>query len=228
MLMPELPEAEIVTRQIRDRLLGAELAQVRIGRADIIRQGFQTRSWYRGARLESVDRYGKSVTLGFRKNAETRYLVAELGMTGLLLFQAVPIKHPQHIHVEMSFTGGREPVLRYWNPRRFGRLSLLDRAGLDRYLSRRFGLDPLTMSRDEFARFLGARRARLKSLLMQQQVVAGIGNIYANEILFRAGLHPDQLASRLRPSQLEVLYETIRTVLQEAIDCGGSSVRDFF
>ncbi|MBA5865769.1 MAG: bifunctional DNA-formamidopyrimidine glycosylase/DNA-(apurinic or apyrimidinic site) lyase [Nitrospira sp. CR1.3] len=226
--MPELPEAEVVARQIRSGLLGATLAEARISREDIVREGFSTLSWYRGARLTSVDRYGKSVALGFEENGEIRYVVAELGMTGLLLFESVQVKHPQHVHVELSFTGGQEPTLRYWNPRRFGRLFLLDPAGLDRYRSRRFGCDPLKVSWDEFARLLTGRRARLKPLLMQQQVIAGIGNIYANEILFRAGLHPDYLANRLRPDKIEQLYHITQGVLREAISSGGSSVRDFF
>ncbi|HJT21232.1 MAG TPA: bifunctional DNA-formamidopyrimidine glycosylase/DNA-(apurinic or apyrimidinic site) lyase [Nitrospira sp.] len=226
--MPELPEAEVVAQQIRSRLVGAQLIHITVGRADIVKEGFRMLSWYRNVRLDSVSRYGKSVALEFRKGSDVRYIVAELGMTGLLLFQSVAVKHPQHVHVEMSFTGGREPLLRYWNPRRFGRLSLLDRPSLDRYIARRFGLDPLTVSRADFVRYLGGRRARLKPLLMQQQAVAGIGNIYANEILFRARLHPNQIADRLRPAQMELLYETTCQVLQDAIRCGGSSVRDFF
>ena len=184
--------------------------------------------WYLGACLEGVERYGKSVALGFQKGNELRYVVAELGMTGLLLFRATQTKYPQHVHVRMSFTGGRESELRYWNPRRFGRLSLLDRAGLDRYCARRFGVDPLTVTRDEFIGLMEARRGRLKPLLMHQQVIAGIGNIYENEMLFRTKLHPNREASRLRKAMIVRLYGTMQTVLREAIACGGSSVKDFF
>ena len=166
--MPELPEAEVVARQLRVHLLGAQLNECRVGRADIVREGLPTLSWYHGAVLEAVERYGKSVALGFKKEGELRYVVAELGMTGLLLFRATQTKHPQHVHARMSFTGGRESELRYWNPRRFGRLSLLDRAGLDRYRARRFGVDPLTVPRDEFVRLMQVRRGRLKPLLMHQ------------------------------------------------------------
>lgn len=226
--MPELPEAEVVARQLRTHLLGAQLNDCWVGRADIVREGLPTLPWYSGARLEGVERYGKSVALGFRKNGELRYVVAELGMTGLLLFRATETKHPQHVHVRMSFTEGRESELRYWNPRRFGRLSLLDQAGLDRYRTRRFGVDPLTVPRDEFVHLLQARRGRLKPLLMHQQVIAGIGNIYANEILFRARLHPNREVNRLRGATIIKLYDTMQTVLREAIACGGSSVKDFF
>lgn len=226
--MPELPEAEAVARQIRDHLLGAQLSECWVGRADIVREGLSTLPWYHGAEVEDVARYGKSVAIGFRKDAERRYVVAELGMTGLLLFGATQTRHPQHVHVRMSFTGGRESELRYWNPRRFGRMSLLDREGLDSYRARRFGVDPLTVPRDEFVRLMQAKRGRLKPLLMHQQVIAGIGNIYANEILFRARLHPNREVNRLREATIVSLYGTMQSVLREAIACGGSSVKDFF
>jgi formamidopyrimidine-DNA glycosylase len=226
--MPELPEAEVVARQLRVHLLGAQLNECRVGREDIVREGLPTLSWYHGAVLEVVERYGKSVALGFKKENELRYVVAELGMTGLLLFRATQTKYPQHVHVRMSFTGGLESELRYWNPRRFGRISLLDRAGLDRYRDRRFGVDPLTVPRDEFVRLVQTRRGRLKPLLMHQQVIAGIGNIYANEILFRARLHPNREVNRLRGATIITLYGTMQTVLREAISCGGSSVKDFY
>ena len=226
--MPELPEAEVVARQLRVHLLGAELNECLVGRADIVREGLTTLSWYYGAVLEGVERYGKSVALGLRKENEIRYIVAELGMTGLLLFRATQTKYPQHVHVRMSFTGGRESELRYWNPRRFGRISLLDRAGLAHYRARRFGIDPLTVPRDEFISLMEVRRGRLKRLLMHQQVIAGIGNIYANEILFRARLHPNRGVHRLRRATIMTLYDTMQTVLREAISCGGSSVKDFY
>ena len=226
--MPELPEAEVVAQQIRTHLLGAQIKDCWVGRADIVREGLPTLPWYLGACLERVERYGKSVALGFQKENELRYVVAELGMTGLLLFRATQTKYPQHVHVRLSFTGGRESELRYWNPRRFGRLSLLDQSGLDRYRARRFGVDPLTVPRDEFIRLIETRRGRLKPLLMHQQVIAGIGNIYANEILFRTKLHPNREVSRLREATISKLYDTMQTVLREAISCGGSSVKDFY
>jgi formamidopyrimidine-DNA glycosylase len=226
--MPELPEAEVVAQQIRAHLLGAQLNDCWVGRADIVREGLPTLAWYRGARLEMVERYGKSVALGFQKEGELRYIVAELGMTGLLLFRATETKHPQHVHARLSFEGGGESELRYWNPRRFGRLSLLDRTGLDRYRTRRFGIDPLTVPCNEFVQLIQARRGRLKPLLMHQQVIAGIGNIYANEILFRARLHPNREANQLPAAAISRLYDTMQAVLREAISCGGSSVKDFF
>ena len=226
--MPELPEAEVVADQLRRCLLGSRLSDCWVGRLDIIREGSRTLPWYIGATLQGIKRHGKSVAMGFSKHDELRYIVAELGMTGLLLFRAADTKHPQHVHVRMSFTGGQEPELRYWNPRRFGRLLLVDQVSLDRYVTRRFGYDPLSVSREEFARMLRGRRGRLKPLLMRQKVIAGLGNIYANEILFRAGLHPNRDVGHLREATKLKLYDTMQAVLQTAITCGGSSVRDFF
>ncbi|MBH0204450.1 MAG: hypothetical protein HP498_01255, partial [Nitrospira sp.] len=135
-------------------LIGARLTDCWVGRKDMVREGITSRSWYTGAVVQQVQRHGKSVAIRFVKGQAVRYVVAELGMTGLLLFPSVQIRHPQHVHVRMTFSGGREPEVRYWNPRRFGRLSLLDQEGLDRYVARRFGCDPLTV----VGRFLSAHQ----------------------------------------------------------------------
>jgi formamidopyrimidine-DNA glycosylase len=224
--MPELPEAEVVARQLRSRVLGATLKDSWIGRPDIVRQGLETLDWYRGSCIEAVRRQGKSVVLTFTRGHESRYLIAELGMTGLLLFQP-PVRFHKHTHVVLSLDGGQEPELRYWNPRRFGRIYLLDRSGLDRFVERRFGCDPLSVSWEEFHRVVKGRRGRLKALLMHQQIIAGIGNIYANEILFRSRLHPYRVASTLRTPSIRRLYDVMQNVLTDAILHGGSSVRDF-
>lgn len=224
--MPELPEAETVARRLRERLIGAVITDCLVGRDDIIREGLSTLSWYRGARLASAGRLGKSVVLECEKGGDRRVLVFELGMTGLLFFTLPDLSYRKHTHLTLSLTGS-VPTLYYWNPRRFGRVYLLDRSGLERYAARRFGCDPLTVGWDEFRALVGGRRGRLKALLMHQQVIAGIGNIYANEILYRARLHPYRTASRLRAPAIRRLYDSMRVVLREAIEAGGSSVRDF-
>jgi formamidopyrimidine-DNA glycosylase len=226
--MPELPEAEVVARQLRARILGAVVKDCWVGRPDIVRQGLSTLDWYRGARLRAISRRGKSIVLAFGHDKEPRYLVAELGMTGLLFFRPPDERFRKHTHLILSLEGGLEPELRYWNPRRFGRIYLLDQSGLDQFTARRFGCDPLTVAWDDFHEVVRRRRGRLKALLMHQQVIAGIGNIYANEILFRAGLHPYRTASRLRTVTIRRLYDVMREVLDQAIRDGGSSVRDFF
>ncbi len=225
--MPELPEAEVVARQLRDRIVGACLKGWWIGRPDIIRRGLESIDWYKDASIVGVTRCGKSVAIAFTQDAERRYLIAELGMTGLLFFRAPHDRYQKHTHLVLTLEGGREPELRYWNPRRFGRVYLLNTDETRRFQARRFGHDPLTITWQGFRELVGARRGRLKALLMHQQVLAGIGNIYANEILYRARLHPYRLASRLRTPTVRRLFQAMRSVLVEAIGKGGSSVRDF-
>jgi formamidopyrimidine-DNA glycosylase len=226
--MPELPEAEVVARQLRERILDATIKECWVGRPDIIRRGIETLEWYRGARVAAIDRHGKSVAIALEKARETRYLVAELGMTGLLLFGPLRERYQKHTHLVLTLDGGQASDLRYWNPRRFGRVYLLDRPGLDQFVSRRFGCDPLTVSWEDFCTLVRGRRGRLKPLLMHQQAIAGIGNIYANEILFRARLHPARQAGRVKEPALRRLYRVMQQVLARAIEDGGSSVRDFF
>ncbi len=226
--MPELPEAEVAADQLRARVVGARIVSCWIGRQDIVREGYRFRSWYEGSVVERVERRGKSVILGMARGEERRCLVAELGMTGLLLFPSAPVRLPQHTHLRLYLENGKEQEVRYWNPRRFGRVYLLDREGLERYTSRRFGADPLTLPREGFTALIRGRKGRLKPLLMHQQTIAGIGNIYANEILFRAQLHPNRPAHRVNLEAIHRLYDTMQMVLREAIEWGGSSVRDFF
>jgi formamidopyrimidine-DNA glycosylase len=226
--MPELPEAEVAARQLRSKLIGASVSELAIGRADIVREGGGDIGWCCGSVVRAIDRRGKSIILLLEKDGQRRYLVAELGMTGLLLFPSATVRYPEHIHAVLNFEDKPELALRYWNPRRFGRLYLLDCEGLDRYLARRFGCEPLEVTQSEFLQLLRRHRRRLKPLLMHQQTIAGIGNIYANEILFRAALHPNTIASRLKSTTAGRLYRTMQAVLRDAIRCGGSSVRDFF
>ena len=225
--MPELPEAEVVARQLRERLVGAVLKDCWVGRPDIVRQGLSTLDWYRGTQLTAVTRHGKSVVLSYTRDGDKRYMVAELGMTGLLLFRPLNASFHKHTHVVFFFTADREYELVYWNPRRFGRVYLLDRPELDRFIARRFGCDALTVPWEAFHELIRSRRGRVKALLMHQQRIAGIGNIYANEILFRARVHPSRIAGRLRPDTIRRLYDAMQLVLRNAIEDGGSSVRDF-
>ena len=149
-------------------------------------------------------------------------------MTGLLLFRATQTKYPQHVHVRMSFTGGHNQNFAT------GTLDVSDvfpcsikQASITIVLAVS-GWMPSRCRAMKFVSLMEGRRGRLKPLLMHQQVIAGIGNIYANEMLFRAGLHPNREANRLRRATIETLYEVMQTVLRDAISCGGSSVKDFF
>lgn len=124
--MPELPEAEVVARQLRAGIVGGVVNNCWVGRPDIVRQGLMTVDWYRGAHVAGVERRGKSIVLVFLRAEERRYLVAELGMTGLLFFRNPHDAYQKHTHFVLSLARAHESELRYWNPRRFGRIHLLD------------------------------------------------------------------------------------------------------
>ena len=224
--MPELPEAECVARCLRKRILGSTITSIWVGRRDIVRCGIDSLDWYAGAQVTEIERRGKCVVFTTRRDGSTRYVLAELGMSGLLLFRGATQRLPQHTHLILNLDGA-EPEVRYWNARRFGRIHLYDRLEVARFLNSRYGPDPLSLSFEAFAAILRGRRGRLKALLMHQQVIAGIGNIYANEILFDARLHPQRQADRLRSHEQRRLFTSVNTVLRGAIAEGGSSIQNF-
>ena len=225
--MPELPEAEVVRRQLHAAVVGSTIEHIRIGREDIIREGIESLSWYAGARVVDVQRHGKSVVLVCGRGAGKRVVVVELGMTGLLLFAWESVPSAKHVHMSMKLANGPKPELWYWNARRFGRVFLLDREAWMAYRQRRFGRDPFTMTGAEFVDVIKSCRGRVKTALLNQPRIAGIGNIYANEVLFRSGIHPHARGSRLSGKRIRTLFETMQRVLEEAILMGGSSVRSF-
>ena len=225
--MPELPEVEVILGQLRPNLLGSHIRDFQIRRSDIIRVGGSGWAWYVGSQISDISRKGKSLLFTCIKEKIAKYMVAELGMTGLFLFEDSALDGLKHLHITLMFDQSHLPHLHYWNPRRFGRVYLLGQTQLDQFLRRRFGVDPLAMTEDDFCFLIGQTRGRLKSFLLDQHHIAGIGNIYANEILYRAGIHPHARGNRLSKAALRRLYRATQTVLTEAIARGGSTIRDF-
>ena len=183
-----------------------------------------------GAKIVDVTRIGKFVCFelarpSLRPGAESRfYLLVHLGMTGNLTLRAPSEEIAPHTHVFFMLNDGRE--LRYTDPRRFGRMAILPEGGLAA-LRDRLGSEPLVISVDEFRERLKSRRARVKALLLNQNVLRGMGNIYADESLFRAGIHPARIAQNLTNYQLAALHRAIREVLRAAIRSRGSSISDY-
>ncbi|NKB81245.1 MAG: bifunctional DNA-formamidopyrimidine glycosylase/DNA-(apurinic or apyrimidinic site) lyase [Nitrospirales bacterium] len=225
--MPELPEVESVLRQLRRHVLGTTIRSIWVGRQDIIREGIDQLPWYEGACIQDIQRYGKTLLFTCEKGQGSQFLLAELGMTGRFLFHGVPQKFAVHTHMVVYLATSHTPELRYWNARRFGRIYLLNAHDWQELRGRRFGLDPLSVEPMAFIALIQQSRGRLKAFLMNQQKIAGIGNIYANEILHRAGIHPHASGNRLKKKTLHRLFATMQAVLQEAIVCGGSTIRDF-
>ncbi|MGB0909812.1 MAG: bifunctional DNA-formamidopyrimidine glycosylase/DNA-(apurinic or apyrimidinic site) lyase [Nitrospirales bacterium] len=225
--MPELPEVEVVLNHLRSRLCGSIISELQVNRSDIVRIGLSSHRWYNGARIIDIVRRGKSLVFTCQNSQDTRFLLAELGMTGLFLFQKSSPGYEKHIHLTLTLQESKEPSVHYWNPRRFGRVYLLDGVQLQQFTQRRFGADPFLLTQKQFHGLIHNTRGRLKAYLLNQHKIAGIGNIYANEILYDARIHPHARGHRLSKAAITRLYISTQTILQKAISYGGSSIRDF-
>jgi formamidopyrimidine-DNA glycosylase len=149
--------------------------------------------------------------------------VVHLGMTGRLLVTAPDGPVAPHTHARLTMASGRE--LRFVDPRRFGRLEFRDLSRSKGFSGP--GAEPLNIGREEFAALFRGRRLAIKAALLNQKLLAGVGNIYADESLFRAALRPRRMAGRLNGAQLERLRLALIEVLEQAIQLGGSSVSDY-
>jgi formamidopyrimidine-DNA glycosylase len=228
--MPELPEVETVVRGLRLSLPGRTIVEVRFGKTDFVDNPAEIAERLPGARVASVTRLGKFICVRLGSNgaqptpgSET-YLVVHLGMTGQLKVTRSGEAVAPHTHVFIVLDDGSE--LRYTDIRRFGRMLLIPESGLAEFAGQ-LGIEPLEISAEEFRRFFGSRRTRVKALLLDQKVLRGIGNIYADESLFRARLHPARIAENLTKKQLLALHGAVRQVLTEAIRSRGSSISDY-
>jgi formamidopyrimidine-DNA glycosylase len=228
--MPELPEVETVARGLQREIAGRKILHVTLGKTDFIDDAGVVERELPGRTIERVERYGKFMLLRLSesepagKTREDGALLVHLGMTGMLMPRPVSEPQPKHTHVVMLLDDGRE--LRYVDPRRFGRLAYLAGENLRKELGR-FGADPLEAALAEFSKRIRERRARIKALLLDQSVIRGVGNIYADESLWRAKIHPAHLGERLRPEQAKKLYRVLQEILQKAIVLRGSSISDF-
>jgi formamidopyrimidine-DNA glycosylase len=214
--MPELPEVETIVRSLAPyltgrRIISAEFSCVRIMRSDAA----ATSRGLAGRRINGVRRRGKFILMDLE---DGQCFAVHLGMTGKLLMNAQPGKHT---HAVVTLDRG---VLLYDDMRQFGRLELC--SGIPARIDR-LGPEPLEVAFEEFAHRLRARKMGIKALLLDQAFLRGVGNIYADEALFRARIHPLAPASSLRKQRTVRLYESIRKVLTEAIERRGSSVSDY-
>src|ERR1700739_4351033 len=198
--MPELPEVETVARGLQREVAGRKILDVTLGKTDFIDDPAALERELPGRTILRVERYGKFLLLrlGAREEGETsgeRALLVHLGMTGLLMPRLASEPQAKHTHVVMLLDDGRE--LRYIDPRRFGRMAYLSGERFEAEL-RRFGADPLESGLEGFAQSIQGRRARVKALLLDQHVLRGVGNIYADESLWKAKIHPAHLGARLK------------------------------
>lgn len=220
--MPELPEVETVARGLAGRLPGRVVAAVELFRADVVLAGAdRIAAVLPGRTVTAVGRRGKNVLIAFDPPV---WLRINLGMTGRLYFAEGPEVQP-HTHVRLLLAGGGQVHFR--DPRRFGGLWLLE--GPDPLAAEGLadlGPEPLEVGFAEFRRRLRGRRP-IKSALLDQRLVAGVGNIYADESLHEAGLHPLRACGELTDAEARRLWSAVRKVLRKAIECGGSTIRDY-
>jgi len=214
--VPELPEVETVARSLAP-LVGRRIVSAEFRCLRILRGGDPDRmaAELAGRRIAGVKRYGKFLVISLSSGG---YLTVHLGMTGRLLLGGAPGKHT---HAILNLDRG---VLLYDDSRQFGRIQFS--ADFPARIGR-LGPEPLEIPFEEFAAGLRRRRTRIKALLLNQDFLRGIGNIYADEALFRAGIHPLAMAHRLSRERARRLWEGIGSVLREAIAAGGSSISDY-
>lgn len=232
--MPELPEVETVARGLQRTIVGRRILSVRLGKTDFIDDPAALEQHLPGRRIESVERYGKFMLLRLSSangapaasngDAAPAALLVHLGMTGNIAPN--PAAQPCEKHTHACFLLDDDRELRYSDPRRFGRLAYLAGDALTEEL-REFGADPLEIGVDDFVQRTRSHRARIKALLLDQGFLRGVGNIYADESLWRAKIHPALLGSKLSKPRAATLHRALREVLQKAIVLRGSSISDF-
>ena len=233
--MPELPEVETVARGLRQAILGRRILSVALGKTDFIDDPMALEQHLPGRTIEAIERYGKFMLLrlsavaganGNTSEADRKQasLLVHLGMTGQMAASPAAKPHEKHTHVCLLLDDGRE--LRYTDARRFGRIAYLTEVPLAKELTR-FGADPLEIGQEEFLKRIHGRHARIKALLLDQRVLRGVGNIYADESLWRAKIHPAHLAAKLTPKQGGTLWRALQEILRKAIVLRGSSISDY-
>jgi formamidopyrimidine-DNA glycosylase len=222
--MPELPEVETIARALRPALEGRRIAAARVFRRDYIRVGATRASrCLTGATINRIEREGKRLWLRLSNGGDC---LIHLGMSGRLTLERPQAPIAPHTHLSLTMAGA-ETQLRVCDPRRFGGVWLFPngRESTEATLGP-LGPDALTVTARDFAGACKGQRP-IKALLLDQSKLAGIGNIYADEALFDARIHPLSLADELTTDEHRRLATSIRRVLRRAVQYGGSTLRDY-
>jgi formamidopyrimidine-DNA glycosylase len=220
--MPELPEVETVARGLQKRVAGDVIESVWIGdrKQPLKSSPDEIVAMLEGARISRARRVGKHIAIDLERNGnpEGQWIV-HLGMTGSMLVTTPDAPIAKHTHLIARMKSGHE--VRYVDPRMFGKLAVT------RESFQAPGSEPLDIGFEIFANLFRKRKTPIKSALLNQSLLSGVGNIYADESLARAGIRPRRRAASLTRNNLHRLYEALQKVLNEAIKLGGSSVSDY-
>jgi formamidopyrimidine-DNA glycosylase len=225
--VPELPEVETIRRQLAPHLEGRILERVEVLDARWCEPAApaEVEDALRGRLIERVGRRGKYLVLELDEDV---LLVMHLRMTGNLLLVPEDDDERPHLRVRMALDSGKR--LLFCDVRRFGTgVVLLGSAARDDYFEARLGVEPLSpaFTGDALRALARGRRAPIKAFLLSQERIAGVGNIYADEALFRAGIHPLRPAGKLRRAQIEALRNAVVATLEAGIDARGATIDDF-
>jgi len=221
--MPELPEVETIRRGLERAVLGLEISKTEVLFPQMIKSGLDLIRRFPRKRITSVERAGKHVVINL---GDELCLVIHLGMSGkmLLLPRLSPL--PKHTHLVIHFREFAKKLC-HNDPRRFGYVHIVTGEGL-RNLDClvKLGPDATKLTKKMFDQRVRAKRRMIKPLLLDQGFITGLGNIYSDEALYKAKIHPRRLSHTLRSTQLDSLLMAIRTTLRKAIKAGGSSLND--
>jgi formamidopyrimidine-DNA glycosylase len=221
--MPELPEVEVTRRSFAQEIAGAHVVSIRLGKALRWPLGCSA-SHLKGRLVRTVRRRGKYLLI----DLDQGLLLLHLGMSGSLSFSDHLTPAGAHDHFEMETTQG---TLRLTDPRRFGAVVFAESesAPVAQKLLGKLGMEPLSDDFDLFRFYAGLKRRKssIKEVLLAGDVVVGVGNIYACEVLFLAGIKPTRSAAGLGKARIAKLHEAIRVVLARAVASGGSTLRNF-
>lgn len=230
--MPELPEVETTVRDLRRKLSGRTIVRARVRWPRTIAEPSASafESQIRGLRITALTRRGKFLVFHLARNVpnvragveplhERMYLLVHLRMTGGFRVEPSSAPRDKHMHVLFQLNDGRE--VRFRDPRKFGRMWLVD--DHERVVGK-LGPEPMQLSANEFVNLFENRRGRLKPLLLDQKFLAGLGNIYVDESLWYARLHPLRAAESLSRAERRKLFHAVQRVLKRAIALGGTSI----
>jgi formamidopyrimidine-DNA glycosylase len=225
--MPELPEVETVRRSLEIALPERSVIEIQVREPRLRKPVDEERlnELILRRKVLKLSRRAKYIVVHF---AGGSCLILHLGMTGQLLILSPEQPLDKHDHVTFLLDDGRE--LRFRDPRRFGIVAVVEEENLSKHETlRHLGVEPLTADFTPDFLFAGSRKSKkpVKNFIMDQQIVVGVGNIYASEALFLAGIHPLRAAGRISLGRWQKLHATIRQVLEEAIALGGTTIDDF-
>ncbi len=223
--MPELPEVETIARGLQKALVGKKIKDVRVIFPGIVKQDSKNfKKNVDKSEIIRIRRRGKFILIDL-SNKNT--ILAHLGMTGSFLLPKSVSPLNKHDHLIVKFCQGQKE-LRYNDQRKFGRIKFFSTSKEKKVFDlKKLGPESLNITFSDFVNIFNKRKGRIKSALLNQQIIAGLGNIYADESLFEAKIHPEQKADKLSPQKLKRLHQAIQKILKKAIKAGGSSIENY-